>query len=58
VAEINALDWVYLLNAYVYGGYPAEAVVQAVKFGGRTVHPTVPWKFWRNSTDYNYFINR
>ncbi len=56
--DIGSLEWVYLLNAYVYGEYPEEAVIQAIKFGGRTVHPTVPWKFWRNSDDYNYFINR
>lgn len=56
--DIGSLEWVYLLNAYVYGEYPEEAIIQAVKYEGRTVHPTVPWKFWRNSEDYNYFINR
>lgn len=56
--DIGSLEWVYLLNAYVYGEYPEKAIIQAIKFGGRTVHPTVPWKFWRNSEDYNYFINR
>lgn len=51
-------SWYVLVKAYVYGGYPPQALVQAVKFGGKTVHPTIPWSEWQNSRDYKAYINR
>lgn len=51
-------NWFTLVKAYVYGGYPPEAIIQAVKFGGKTVHPTIPWSKWKESEDYQNYINR
>jgi len=50
--------WFALVKAYVYGGYPPEAIVQAVKFGGKTVHPAIPWSEWKESDDYKNYISR
>jgi len=46
------------VNAYVYGGYPLPAIKQSVKFGGKTVHPTIPWSLWKDSQDYKNYIDR
>jgi len=51
-------NWSVLMRAYVYGGYPAKAIVQAIKFGGKTVHPSIPWEKWKESADYKAYINR
>ncbi|MBI5466098.1 MAG: hypothetical protein HY974_02300 [Candidatus Kerfeldbacteria bacterium] len=51
-------NWYTLVKAYVYGGYPMEAIVKAVKFGGKTVHPAIPWSAWKDSADYKEYINR
>ena len=50
--------WHYYVNAYVYGGYPVEALAKSVVFGGKTVHPTIPWSAWKNSKDYKEYINK
>lgn len=50
--------WYTYVNAYVYGGYPIEAIKQGVRFGGKTVHPTRPWSDWKTSADYKAYINR
>lgn len=54
----NNQHWYILVNAYVYGGYPAEAIAKAIKFGGKTVHPSIPFSAWKNSLDYQNYINR
>ncbi|MDP2736734.1 MAG: fibronectin type III domain-containing protein [bacterium] len=50
--------WYVLVNAYIYGGYPLEAVAQAIKWSGKTVHPSIPWNSWQNSDDYRDYIDR
>ena len=54
----SAQHWYVLVNAYIYGGYPLEAIAQAIKFSGKTVHPAIPWSSWQNSDDYQNYINR
>lgn len=50
--------WFTLVNAYIYGGYPIEAIAKAIEYGGKTVHPTIPWSSWKNSADYQNYINK
>ncbi|PIS42335.1 MAG: hypothetical protein COT24_03885 [Candidatus Kerfeldbacteria bacterium CG08_land_8_20_14_0_20_40_16] len=56
--RINDTNWVKLLNAYAYGGYPVEAIARAVIYGGKTVHLEIPWKTWQESADYQEFISK
>lgn len=56
--SISASNWEKLVNAYVNNGYPVEAIAQAIKWGGKTVHPTIPWSSWKNSNDYKNYINK
>ncbi|HBV33079.1 TPA: hypothetical protein DIC39_04160 [Patescibacteria group bacterium] len=58
VPPISRDNWFTLIRAFTYGGYPADALVQAVRFGGKTVHPAIFWSAWRNSADYKNYINR
>ncbi|MFZ5391210.1 MAG: fibronectin type III domain-containing protein [Patescibacteria group bacterium] len=51
-------NWFVLVKAYVYGGYPLQSLTQAVKWGGKTVHPTIPWSVWKETADYKNYINR
>jgi|GEM_PF-1826245 chitodextrinase len=51
-------NWYTLVKAYVYGGYPLEAITKAIKHGGKTVHPTIPWSAWRNSAEYKEYIKK
>ena len=50
--------WYVYVNAYIYGGYTLDEIKQSVRFGGKTVHPTIPASVWRNSSDYQAYINR
>lgn len=50
--------WYVLVNAYIYGGYPLAAIAQAIKWSGKTVHPSIPWSSWQNTDDYQNYINR
>lgn len=45
-------------RAYLFGGYSIEEITQAVRFGGKTVHPTIPASAWRRSSDYKAYIER
>lgn len=56
--RINDTNWIKLLNAYAYGGYPVAAIARAVIYGGKTVHLEIPWKIWQESADYQEFINK
>lgn len=49
-------NWYTLVNAYTYGGYPLDSIVAAVKHGGKTVHPTIPYSAWQNTKDYKNYI--
>ncbi len=51
-------NWFTLIKAYVYGGYPLKAITQAVKFGGKTVHPTIPYEVWKNTAEYQNYIGK
>jgi hypothetical protein len=53
-----ARNWFTLVRARAYGGYPINAIVQTVRFGGKTVHPSIPWSSWKNSKDYKTYINK
>ena len=53
---VAASDWATLVKAYVYGGYPVQAIYQAIIHKGKTVHPTIPWSSWKNTPDYKYYI--
>lgn len=55
IAEQN---WPTLVNAYIYGNYPVMAIYQSIVWGGKTVHPTIPWPNWKNSADYLTYINK
>lgn len=50
-------NWYTLVNAYTYGGYTKESIVKAVRWGGRTVHPTIPFSAWQTSRDYKDYIS-
>jgi len=54
----NSPHWYTLVNAYIYGNYPVKAIAQAVKFGGKTVHPSIPWETWKTAPDYLNYIDR
>ena len=49
---VTPSGWYKLVNAYVYGGYPIEAIYKAVVHSGKTVHPEIPWNLWYYSDDY------
>jgi hypothetical protein len=51
-------NWFTLVKAATYGRYPSQALIQYVRFGGKTVHPTIPWGEWRNSPEYKAYITR
>lgn len=55
---LSVKNWITVVNSYIYGGYPMEAIVKALKYSGKTVHPTIPWSVWKNSKDYSNYINR
>lgn len=50
--------WPTIVNSYVYGGYPIKAITQAIKFGGKTVHPTIPYEVWKTAEDYWGYIDK
>ncbi|MCD4761204.1 fibronectin type III domain-containing protein [bacterium] len=56
--DLNAQGWFTVVNAYIYGDYPVEAIVKAIEHGGKTVHPTIGWTAWKNSPDYTNYINK
>lgn len=56
--KITANNWVKLVNAYIYGEYPVEAIARAVIFSGKTVHPEIGFGAWQHTQDYQDYINR
>jgi len=55
--NLQAQDWFTVVNAYIYGEYPIEAIAQSIKHGGKTVHPNIAWDFWQKAKDYLNYIN-
>jgi len=55
---ISANNWPTLVNSYIYGGYPVIAIYQSIVWGGKTVHPNIPWSIWQNTADYINYINK
>ena len=56
--RVSDSNWTILTNAYIYGKYPGVAITQAMRFGGKTVHPTISWMAWQNSSQYKEYIDR
>lgn len=54
--KLQDKDWAYLVNGYIYGGYPKEAIARAILYGGKTVHESIPYQYWKNTTDYKNTI--
>jgi hypothetical protein len=54
--RLDAKYWPTFVSAYIYGDYPLNAIVQAIKLGGKTVHPSIVWQDWRNTDTYKRFI--
>ena len=50
--------WPAIVNAYIYGDYPVDAIKQAVIWGGYTVHRSVPYEDWKNSESFMNYISR
>ncbi len=57
VPSIAPHNWFTLVRAFTYGGYPIESIGQAVKFGGKTVHPLFFWSVWNTTSDYKNYIS-
>jgi hypothetical protein len=55
---VSASNWPTLVNSYIYGEYPIQAIVQAIRFGGKTVHPSIPYYLWKETKVYNEYINK
>jgi len=54
---ISDKNWNTVVNSYIYGGYPIPAIARAIKFGGKTVHPSIPWEQWRDTDTYKTWID-
>lgn len=55
---VSDKNWSTLVDSYVYGGYPIPAIARAIKFGGKTVHPTIPWSAWSQTDTYKEWIKK
>ncbi len=55
---VHKKHWHTIVNSYIYGNYPIQAIIQAIKFGGKTVHPTIPFSAWQKAGDYLGWIGR
>lgn len=56
--NISIDHWYTVVNSYIYGEYPVHAIAQALKYGGKTVHPSIGWQAWKNTADYQNYINK
>lgn len=54
----KTIAWQDLLDSYIYGKYPPKALAQALKFSGKTYHPTVPFSQWKKRESYKKYINK
>ena len=55
---VSSRNWSTLVDSYVYGGYPIPAIARAIKFGGKTVHPTISWSAWSKTALYQEWIKK
>ena len=53
---ISAENWHTVVDSYIYGGYPIPAIARAIRFGGKTVHPSIPWDQWQEKDEYQTWI--
>ena len=53
---VHKKHWHTIVNSYIYGNYPIQAIIQAIKYGGKTVHPNIPFSAWQRAEDYLLFI--
>jgi len=55
---ISAENWPTVVNAYIYGGYSVQAITQAIRYGGKTTHPSIPFRYWKRTADYQDYISK
>lgn len=57
---VSAENWGRLVNAYVYGGYPVQAIVQTVRYGAEAaaVHPSIAYEQWKEQEEYQKILRR
>ncbi|MFH2105323.1 MAG: glycosyl hydrolase [Parcubacteria group bacterium] len=55
---ISAENWTTVANAYTYGGYSVKAITQAIRYGGKTTHPSIPFRVWSKTDEYRDYINK
>ncbi|MCD4706042.1 hypothetical protein K8R61_03095 [bacterium] len=55
---IHKKHWHTIVNSYIYGDYPINTIIKAIKLGGKTVHPNIPFSAWQTAKDYINYINK
>jgi hypothetical protein len=55
--QIDAKNWNFLINAYIYGEYPLEALARAGKYP-QIVHQKIPYLRWKESSVYKFYIKQ
>lgn len=55
---ISADNWPIVVQSYIYGGYNDHAIAQAIRYGGKVVHPMIPYKYWKEEADFKEYINK
>ncbi|MEW6407652.1 MAG: glycosyl hydrolase [Patescibacteria group bacterium] len=53
--QISAKNWPSLVNAYIYGEYPLEALARAGKYP-QIINPKIPYSRWKESSVYKFYI--
>ncbi|MBI2552164.1 fibronectin type III domain-containing protein [Candidatus Uhrbacteria bacterium] len=53
---LHRQHWPIYINAYIYGGYPADAIYRSIQLSGKTVHTSIPWSAWRKSAEYQSYM--
>lgn len=51
-------NWPVLINSYIYGGYTPAEIAHTIKNGPLAVHPEIPAANWRDSADYQKYLER
>lgn len=49
---IKSSLWPTLVDAYIYGDYPIEAILMYIKLEGKTINPDISWSNWQYSPEY------